>query len=104
VLVPSVRLLSLVHDVAALWADLEAAREPGPPRPGPASLLVWRKGFEVFHAEVAREELAALSAVHGGATLGEACEAFAALPDPTRAALEALASWSGEGLIERVDR
>jgi hypothetical protein len=103
VLVPSVRLLSLGYDAAALWADLEAAREPGPPRPGPGSLLVWRKGFEVFHAEVSPEELAALSAVQREATLGEACEAFAAVPDPTRAALDALASWSGEGLIARID-
>jgi hypothetical protein len=104
VLVPSVRLLSLGYDAAALWADLEAQRQPGPALPGPTSLLVWRKGFEVFHAEVSPEELAALSAVRRGATLGEACEAFAALPDPARAALDALASWSGERLIARIDR
>jgi hypothetical protein len=101
-LVHSVRLLSLEHDVAAVWADLEAAREPGPTLRRPTSLLVWRKGFDVFHAEVSPEELAALSALRRGATLGEACEAFAALPDPTRAAVEALATWSGEGLIARI--
>ena len=101
-LVHSVRLLSLEHDAAALWADLEAAREPGPPLRRRISLLIWRKGFEVFHAEVSPEELAALSALRRGATLGEACEAFAALSDPTRAALGALASWSGEGLISRI--
>jgi len=104
VLVPSVRLLSLGYDAAAVWADLDGARDPGPPRPGPASLLVWRKGFEVFHAPVSPEELAALSAVRRGATLGEACEVFATLPDPAAAALDALASWSGEGLIARIDR
>src|SRR6266849_2974491 len=97
------RLLSLDHDAAALWADLEASREPEPPRKRPTSLLVWRKGFEVFHAEVSREELAALSATRRGATLGEACEAFTGLPDPAQAALDALASWSGEGLIARID-
>jgi hypothetical protein len=103
-LVPSVRLLSLDHDAAALWADLEAAREPGPACARASSLLVWRKGFDVFHAEVTPEELSALGAAQRGATLGEACEAFAALPDPARAALDALASWSGEGLIARIDR
>ncbi|HYR17851.1 MAG TPA: DNA-binding domain-containing protein [Myxococcales bacterium] len=103
-LVPSIRLLSLGYDAAALWADLEALRQPGPALPGPTWLLVWRKGFEVFHAEVSPEELAALSAVQRGATLGEACEAFAALADPARAALDALASWSGERLIARIDR
>ena len=103
-LVPSVRLLRLDHDAAALWADLEAAREPQPPRPGPASLLVWRKGFEVFHAAVSPEELSALEAVQRGTTLGEACETFATLPDPAGAALDALASWSGEGLLAGIDR
>jgi hypothetical protein len=103
-LVPSVRLLSLPHDVGGLWADLDASLAPQPPRPGPASLVVWRKGFEVFHAAVSPEELSALSALHRGASLGEAFEAFAALPDPARAALEALASWSGEGLLARIDR
>ena len=103
-LVPSVRLLPLEHDVAALWADLEASRAPGPPRRSPISLLVWRKGFEVFHTVVSPEELSALSAVQRGATLGEACAAFATLPDPAGAALEAIASWSGEGLLAGIDR
>jgi hypothetical protein len=103
-LVPSVRLLSLGHDAAALWADLEASRAPEAPRPGPAAVLVWRKGFEVFHAGISPEELRALSAVQRGATLAEACQAFAALPDPARAALDAVASWCGEGLISRIDR
>src|SRR5207245_1165590 len=51
-LVYSVRLLSLEHDAAALWTDLEASREPAHPLRRPTSVLVWRKGFEVFHAEV----------------------------------------------------
>ena len=99
VLSPSVRLLSLQHDVAPLWSDLEAAHEPREPVRAPASLLVWRKGFDVFHARVSPEELAALHAVQRGASLGDACEPFAALPDPTQAALDAVASWCGEGLI-----
>jgi len=102
VLVHSVRLLSFEHDGAALWADLEAAREPGPPMRRRMALLVWRKGFEVFHAEVSPEELAALAALRRGATLGEAFEAFAPLPDPAGSALDALASWSGEGLIAQI--
>ena len=99
VLCPSVRLLSLPHDVASLWADLEAGRDAGAPIRAPTALLVWRKGFEVFHAPVSPQELAALQTVQRGATLGEACEAFAALPDPAHAALDAVASWCGEGLI-----
>ena len=103
-LVPSVRLLSLEHDAAALWAELEASRAPEAPGRSPVSLLVWRKGFEVFHTAVSAEELCALSAVQRGAALGEACAAFAALPDPAGAALDAIASWSGEGLLAGIDR
>lgn len=99
VLAPSLRLLSLRHDVASLWSDLEAGREPGAPILEATSLLVWRKGFEVFHAPVSTQELAALQAVQRGATLGEACEPFAELPEPAQAALDAVASWCGEGLI-----
>jgi hypothetical protein len=101
-LVHSVRLLSLEHEAPALWADLEAGHEPGLPVRRPVSLLVWRKGFEVFHAEVSPEELGALAALRRGAALGEAFEAFAPLPDPAGAALDALASWCGERLIARI--
>jgi hypothetical protein len=102
VLHPSLRLLALDYDGAALWSALEKHREPDPPIRTPTQLLVWRKGFEVFHAPVSLEELAALEAVRRGATLGEACEAFAALPQPAHAALEAVTSWCGEGLISGI--
>jgi hypothetical protein len=103
VLVPSVRLLLLEHDAAALWAELEAGRDPGPPERSASCVLVWRKGFEVFHAAVSSQELAALAALQRGATFGEACESFATLPDAASAAFEALASWCGEGLICAID-
>jgi hypothetical protein len=101
-LVPSVRVLSLDHDVAPLWSDLDSGGEPSAPRAGPACLLVWRRGFDVFHAPIASEERAALEAVLSGTTVGEACEAFTTAADPVRAALEALTSWFGEGLVARV--
>jgi hypothetical protein len=101
-LVPSVRLVSVRYDAAGLWADLEAQREPPRPVESARSLLVWRKGFQVFHARIGQEELAALSAVQRGAPLGEACEAFAGIADPAKAALQALSSWFGEGLVARV--
>ncbi len=101
-LIPSVRLLSLEHDVVPLWAELEASAQPGPARHGSAALLVWRTGFDVFHAAIVSEELAALTAVQGGMPLGQAFEAFAAVPDPAQAALDALSSWFGEGLIAKI--
>jgi hypothetical protein len=102
-LLPSVRLLSFDYDVVTLWADLETGRHPRPPVRAPTFVLVWRKGFDVFHAPMSAEELGALEAVQRGATLGEACEAFTALPDPTQAAFDAVASWCGEGLIAAIE-
>ena len=103
VLVPSVRLLSLEHDAPELWADLEAGRDPGPPHRSASCVLVWRKGFEVFHASVSPEELAALAALQRGAAFGEACESFATLPDGAAAAFDAVTSWCGEGLIAAIE-
>jgi hypothetical protein len=100
--VPSLRVLALDSDVAALWSDLHAGRDPPPPRPGPAFLVVWRRGFDVFHAPIASEERAALAFVQQGGTVGEACEAFTGAADPVRAALEALSSWFGEGMVAGV--
>jgi hypothetical protein len=103
VLIPSVRLLSLEYDAAALWSDLEAGGDPDPPHRSATSLLIWRKGFEVFHAPVSADELASLAKVQRGATFGEACDSFAVLPEPARAAFDALASWCGEGLIAAIE-
>jgi hypothetical protein len=101
-LIPSVRVLSLDHDVGRLWSDLEDGRDPSAPHPGPAFLLVWRRAFDVFHARIASDERAALELVQQGKTVGEACDAFTGARDPVRAALDALSSWFGEGIVERV--
>jgi Putative DNA-binding domain len=101
-LVPSVRVLSLEYDVAPLWSDLDAGRDPSAPRPGPAFAVVWRRGFDVFHAPIASDERAALALVQQGKTVGEACEAFTGAADPVRAALDALSSWFGEGMVSGV--
>jgi hypothetical protein len=93
---PTVRLLSLRHDVVPLWKELDAGHEAPAPRPGATSVAVWRKGFIVYHAALPAEEATALRSAMAGATLGEVCEAFAASPDPVAAALAAIASWFKE--------
>lgn len=101
-LVPALRALRLDHDPrAVLEAALAGAAVP-PPAPGPVHLAIWRRGFEVVHAALDRDEAAALAAARAGATLGEVCGAFAARADAEAAAVRALRSWADEGWIAAV--
>ena len=100
-LVPSAARLDLAHPVAGLFeAALDPAVDRAPaPSAGAERLLVWRQGFEVVHTALAVDEAAALDALAGGATLGEALSAFAACAEPAGAALRALLAWLDEGLV-----
>jgi hypothetical protein len=62
------------------------------------STAVWRKGFDVFDAELAPEEARALQLALGGAPLGEICGAFG----ESQAAFAALQSWLAEGWIAAI--
>ncbi len=97
--VPSTRVLSLRHDVLPLWRALEDAEPPPPPRAEPTHVLVWRKGWDVFHVALGPEEADALTRAAAGQPLEEVCDAFAHLPDAAEAAFTALGSWLVEGLI-----
>lgn len=103
-LVPSLRLLALAHDVTAPWRALTAGAAPGPARPVPTAVAVWRSGFEVFHAALPAAEAAALRAAMDGRPLGVVCAAFDGHADPAAAALGALASWLAEGWVEGIRR
>jgi hypothetical protein len=97
--VAALRQLSLHHDVVQLWKDLEDGNAALLPRPRPAAIAVWRKGFVVFHTGLAPDEGLALRRAMSGATLGEVCEAFANREDAVQAALSAVASWFAEEWI-----
>jgi hypothetical protein len=102
-LVHAVRVLSFEHDAMALWRAVEQG-EPAPePLPHPQHVLVWRKGWTVFHAPIDAEEAKALEWARQGRTLGEVCEAFAERDEPVVAAFAALQSWLAESLVSRVD-
>ena len=88
--VPALRLLALDHDVSALWD--ETARSAAPQR---TAVVVWRRGYDVFHVPVDPAEAEAVRLVAAGAPLGEVCGAFA---DPQRAA-ETLQAWLTEGFF-----
>ena len=97
-LVPALRVLALAHDAPAVWAALEDGGEPGELVERPCAVVVWRTGFEVFHAEISAEEAAALRRAAAGARLAEVCGEFST----PEAALTALQSWLAEGFIAGV--
>ncbi len=102
-LVPAMRVLQLHHDAMAPWRAIEN-KEPVPdPGPQEQRLLVWRKGWEVYHSPIDADEAQALRWASEGRTLGEICDAFSGREEPAAAAFEALQSWLAESLVAAVE-
>lgn len=100
--VPAFRVLEFPHDVAPLWQALGKGDPPPRLDARETNLVVWRKGFEVFHVAIDATEAEAIATAMAGASLGEVCNAFASKADPTRAAFESIASWFTEGWVAAV--
>ncbi len=103
-LAPAMRVLSLQHDVTALWRAIEDDGAVPEPTSSQQQVLVWRKGWAVYHAAIDPDEGCALERARQGRSLGEICEAFAEREEPAAAAFTALQSWLGEGLVSSVER
>lgn len=97
-LIPALRLLDLAHDAAAAWARIEDGQPFGAIEAGACALLVWRTGFDVFHAQVPEAEARAVRLALSGEPLAAVCGAF----DDAEAAFAALQSWLAEGLVAAV--
>jgi hypothetical protein len=97
--VPALRALELGHGFVDLWQALDEGSPAGPPSPRDHTVAVWRKGFEVLHAPIERDEAAALALAQSGELLGIVCEAFAGRPDAVEAAFTAISSWFVEGWV-----
>lgn len=97
--IPALRVLVLEHDAATLWRRLEDGERPDAPIADPTAVVVWRSGFEVFHASVELDEARALELARAGEPLSSVCAAFGEREDPAAAAFAALASWFEEGWI-----
>ena len=101
---PSVRVLVLENDPQPV---LRAQRD-GQPLPAvvktPTALVVWRKGFVVFHAEIAAREAEALHSLTAGAALPVLLCPFEELEDGGVAAFEALQSWFSEGMVSSLSQ
>jgi hypothetical protein len=101
--VPSCRLVSCRHEVAALFEALKQKRVPPAPRPSPQQLVVWRKGFVAWHAVIDADEARALKAALAGKPVAAVVAHFGRRDDPARAAFNALGSWVTEGMVSGVD-
>jgi len=73
---PSVQLLETRFRVSALWQAVESDQTHPGPAPGPELVLVWRRGFRVYHRGVSEQEAAAVRRLREGATLQALCECF----------------------------
>lgn len=101
-MVPATRTLALDFDALAVWRALEAGCEPVAPVERPTFAVVWRRGFDVFHAEIDADEARALDRARAGGPFAAVCEAFSGRGQPAEAALEAIGSWFTEGMVAAV--
>ncbi|HEU5060145.1 MAG TPA: DNA-binding domain-containing protein [Kofleriaceae bacterium] len=101
---PSFRIVSLDYPVHALWQALERG-EPAPPlEPAATDVLIWRRGFTVYHRPAARDEAGLLARIQAGAPFGAVCEQLAARRPggddaAVRAAVAFLHTWIDQGLL-----
>jgi hypothetical protein len=106
-LTPSVRVIRCAFDVRELFQALSdhAPIEPVIPVRHQQAMVVFRKGFSVFHDVVSESEASALEVAKNGASLPELCEAFVAESEDDAAAraFQAIGSWVNEGLVASIE-
>jgi hypothetical protein len=100
--IPALRVVRVGFDVTAVWECVDRKVEPPPPRAAPVTLLVWRKGPQVFHSVLEEPETRALERALGGAALSEVCDAFAGQEAAGDQAYAALHGWLSDGLVASV--
>jgi hypothetical protein len=98
-LVPSLRLIRVSFDVSGLWRAVDERRPPPPPVEAATTLLVWRKGLDVYHSVLSAAEAAALDRAAAGAPLSEVLAPFGHEADQAHAALH---GWFADGLVGSV--
>ncbi|MFN4019830.1 MAG: putative DNA-binding domain-containing protein [Erythrobacter sp.] len=107
VFVPATALLSVVHDVGALWHAL-AGEDFTAPEIGldaPQAMLVWREGLRPVFRLMEEADGAAVAIATGGGTFGEICAALVARLGPDEGTARAgrlLGQWLQEGLLARL--
>jgi len=73
---PSLRLLDLDHAVLPLWLALERGQERPDAPAARSHVVIWRRGFRVYHRAVDAVECESLELARSRATLSAVCEAL----------------------------
>lgn len=107
-LAPTFALLSVTHDVEALWSAIRAGQTPPAVLrlPEPTSIAIWRRGFESTFRTVTPEESDALSRILERQSYGETCSGVVERMGEQRGIAMAaawLARWLSDGLIVGIE-
>jgi len=103
---PALRLLELDHRVLELWLALERGEAERPDAPTELTRVVlWRRGFRVYHRAAAAPELDCLRAAVNRATFAELCEAlWHHVGEQTpQVAVGYLRTWLGQEMVASID-
>lgn len=105
-LAPTLRRLSLSHDVPAIWLAVNEKQAGEPPvraEPRQCEWLVWRSGLEVRFRPLEEDEAWALDEAAQGGDFAALCEGLCRWAEPDRAALRAaelIKGWLDSALIQ----
>lgn len=102
--VPALRTLEQRFSIDALWSACERAEALPAPLACSQTLLVWRRGFRVYHRRLFGAEAQALRTLQSGAQFSVLCELFMEDDSVERAAQRAaqcLQQWLSDQLLCR---
>lgn len=89
-LVPSAQLLHFEWSVHETWKAVDCGSPPVAPERSPHTLLVWRRGFRVYHRAIDATEHDALALAQTGAPFAALCARIAGRVGVEAAPVEAL--------------
>jgi len=101
-LVPAHRVVKSKHAIDELWLAAEHEGAIAPPLPREQRLLVWRRGFRVYHRVVLGDEARALSCLAEPVTFGRLCSVFdhgCTTSETAGRALGVLQQWLADELL-----
>jgi hypothetical protein len=103
-LVPSYRGFEVASQVHLLWQALDRDQEVPALSPRPTEILVWRRGFTVYHRTAAQGERRLLEMVAAGAPFAVLCEELhqAHGDAAVTAAFQLLKSWIDQGILSGI--
>lgn len=102
-LIPALSIVQLEYAAHELWTSIRDGEAPSRTDPAPTALVIWRRGFRVYHRTVDPPELEALDAIANGHPFATVCERLMAGDDDIAGAAQAartkLLRWMADGLL-----